>query len=191
MTTILIIPGWQDSGPEHWQSLWLKKYSQAAAKRMLSKNVAQATSICAIKVEQRDWMHPVKDDWVATLDEYVRKYDEVVLVSHSLSGPVIAHWAKEHPEETHKVKGALLVAPFQRFQPEVTGFGPLPLEPLPFKTIVAASTTDPWATIEEAESMAKAWGARLVNIGPRGHINATADMGEWPEGRSLLDELSR
>lgn len=25
-TSILILPGWQDSGPEHWQSLWLKKF---------------------------------------------------------------------------------------------------------------------------------------------------------------------
>ena len=169
--TILIIPGWQDSGPEHWQSLWLKKYPNA------------------VKVEMRDWMNPKKDDWVATLDEYVHKYDEVVLVGHSLAGPLVAHWAKEHPESTARVKGALLVANFQKFAPGITGFDPLPLEPLSFKTIAVASTTDPWASIEEAESIARAWGARLINIGPHGHITTDAGFGDWPEGEKLLEEL--
>lgn len=173
--TILILPGWQDSGPEHWQSLWLKKYPNA------------------VKVEMQDWMHPKKDDWVATLNEYVNRYDEVVLVGHSLACPTIAHWAKQHPESVAKAKGALLVAPgdaeLPDFPKEMEGFSPIPLEPLPFKTILVTSENDKWVSPARAELFAKSWGARLVNIGPHGHINTDAGFGDWPEGEKLLEEL--
>lgn len=169
--TILILPGWQDSGPEHWQSLWLAKYSKA------------------VKVGQTDWMKPKKDDWVATLNEYVLRYDEVVLVGHSLACPTIAHWAKEHPESTAKVKSAFLVAPFLKIPPELSTFDPLPLESLPFKSTVVASTTDPWCTSEDAEKIAKAWNAHFVNVGAQGHLNSAAGVGDWPEGQALLQEL--
>jgi uncharacterized protein len=167
--TILILPGWQDSGPEHWQSLWLKKYPNA------------------VKVEQRDWMTPKKEEWVTTLEEYINRYESVILVGHSLGCPTIAHWAKEHP--TSKVKGALLVAPFQKFTPEMTGFAPVPMESLPFPAIVVGSENDEWASMEEAQEFAKAWGAKFVNAGPAGHINTAAGYGEWPEGEELLKKL--
>lgn len=174
-TSILILPGWQDSGPEHWQSLWLKKYPNA------------------VKVEMQDWMHPKKDDWVATLNDYVSRYDEVVLCCHSLACPTIAHWAKKHPESTAKVKGALLVAPgdadMPDFPKEMQGFSPIPLDPLPFKTILVTSDNDKWVSPSRAELFAKSWGARLVNIGPHGHINTDAGFGDWPGGERLLGEL--
>lgn len=173
--TILILPGWQDSGPEHWQSLWLAKYPNA------------------VKVEQADWMHPKKDDWVAMLNDYVSRYDEVVLVGHSLACPTIAHWAKQHPESAAKVKGALLVAPgdadMSDFPKDMKGFSPIPLESLPFKTILVTSENDKWVSPARAELFAKSWGARLVNIGPCGHINTDAGFGDWPEGEKLLEEL--
>lgn len=173
--TILILPGWQDSGPEHWQSLWLGKFSNA------------------VKVEQADWMHPKKDDWVKTLNDYVTRYDEVVLVGHSLACPTIAHWAKEHPENTSRVKGTLLVAPgdadMPNFPEDMQGFSPIPASPFPFKSIVVTSDNDKWVSLERATQLAAAWGSRFVNIGPHGHINTDAGFGDWPEGEALLQEL--
>ncbi len=171
---ILIHPGWQDSGPEHWQSLWLKKYPNA------------------VKVEQKDWMFPRKDEWVSILNDAINQHleEEIILVGHSLACATIAHWAQVFgPTSKAKIKGALLVSPFQRFPKEMTGFAPLPLSPLPFKAIVVASETDPWATIEEAKNFADAWGAELVNIGHHGHINTAAGFGEWPEGERILARL--
>ena len=49
MSTVLIVPGWRDSGPGHWQSRWQAKLSTAR------------------RVEQRDWEKPMRDDWVARL----------------------------------------------------------------------------------------------------------------------------
>ncbi|MEK9159807.1 MAG: alpha/beta fold hydrolase [Patescibacteria group bacterium] len=173
--TILILPGWQDSGPEHWQSLWLAKFPNA------------------VKVEQADWMNPKKDDWVATLNDYVSRYDEVVLVAHSLGCPLVAHWAKEHPENTARVKGALLVAPGDAdapdFPQDMQGFSPVPLKPLRFKSILVTSDNDKWVSLERAQHFANAWNSQFINIGAQGHINTAAGMGDWPEGERLVEEL--
>lgn len=68
----------------------------------------------------------------------------------------IAHWAT-----TYKVtiKGALLVAPSDIEAPvytfDATGFTPIPLTKLPFKTIVIASEKDPWVSVHRAQFFAK------------------------------------
>ena len=36
---VLILPGWQNSSPDHWQSRWEARYGYR-------------------RVEQHDWMHP-------------------------------------------------------------------------------------------------------------------------------------
>ncbi|MFA6255244.1 MAG: alpha/beta hydrolase [Patescibacteria group bacterium] len=178
MNTILILPGWQDSGPTHWQSLWLKKYPGA------------------VKVMQKDWMCPKKQDWVKTLNDYIEKYKEsdIVLVGHSLACATIAYWSNEFFSKTSaRIKGALLVSPSDmdapNFPKEINGFAPMPLEPLKFKTIVVASSNDPWVSLQRAEYFAQCWQAELVNIGPHGHINADAGYGQWPKGEELLQKL--
>ena len=72
----------------------------------------------------------------------------------------------------------------------VRGFAPMPLAPLPFRSIVVASSDDPFVTPARAEQFAKAWRAEIVNIGPRGHINAESNLGDWPQGLALLAGLS-
>ncbi|MGB4116081.1 MAG: alpha/beta hydrolase, partial [Polaromonas sp.] len=42
---------------------------------------------------------------------------------------------------------------------------------------------------ERAESLAQAWGARFIDAGERGHINAESGLADWPEGRNLLHTL--
>jgi uncharacterized protein len=44
-------------------------------------------------------------------------------------------------------------------------------------------------SLERAEYFAECWGARLVNIGPAGHINAASGHGEWVEGMEILETL--
>jgi predicted alpha/beta hydrolase family esterase len=91
------------------------------------------------------------------------------------------------------VRGALLVAPSDLEAPlypaGMDGFIPLPLDPLPFPTIVVASTNDEWVTLERATFFADEWGSRLVNVGDRGHVNSASALGSWPEGQELLRSL--
>jgi hypothetical protein len=171
---VLVLPGYGDSGPAHWQTLWQSRYGYE-------------------RVAQADWTAPQRDDWVRTLDHAVRHAAApVTLVAHSLGCILVAHWARTGVVE--RVSGALLVAPpdvdeIQYVIPEIESFAPVPLDPLPFPSIVVLSATDPYVTPERARRMAAGWGATAVDIGDAGHVNAESDLGEWADGHRLLDAL--
>lgn len=176
--TILILPGWQDSGPQHWQSIWLRKFPNA------------------VKVMQEDWMYPKKHAWVETLNTYIENYQErdIILVGHSLACATFAFWSNEYfSESSAHVKGALLVGPGDtdapNFPKEISGFAPMPLKKLKFRSIVVASDNDPLVHIDRAKYFAECWDAEFINIGSHGHINTDAGFGEWPEGEKLLQKL--
>ncbi len=171
---LIFVPGLGGSGGDHWQSLWLRDRPGA------------------VRVEQRDWQRPDRDDWVAALDDTVRRATgTVLLVAHSLGCHTIAHWAAGH---VARIRAALLVAPpdiaysASRGAP-IGGFGPPPANPLPFPAVLAASGTDPWAEIDWSRRLAEQWGARFVDLGDAGHVNPDAGFGPWPQGEELLRNL--
>lgn len=172
--TILIVPGLGSSGQQHWQTLWGRQHPEF------------------VRVEQRDWETPNCSDWMATLDKAVMQHDpaEVIVVAHSLACIAVAIWAKEY---NRSIKAALLVAPADTeaadFPEGTTGFTPIPLEPLPFQSLLVASTNDPYITEARAMQLAQAWGSDFVSVGEAGHINADAGYGEWDEGLALLKRL--
>lgn len=177
--TILIHPGLFNSGEGHWQTLWEEMLPNAQ------------------RVQQRDWDKPDREEWVATLDAAIRHAaGPVLLAAHSLGCATTAWWAATHGGAAHaaKVKGALLVAPpdVERadFPDFVTGFAPMPQQRLPFKTIVVASTDDPWCRLPRAQAWAAGWGATLHALDARGHINADSGLHAWPQGRDWLNSLA-
>lgn len=173
-TTALILPGIGNSGPDHWQSHWEK------------------ANPAFVRIQQRDWDNPVCEEWVEVLDNTLSRLGpNAILVAHSLSCALVAHWAKNAKS---KIRGALLVAPPNpegpHFPKEAIGFSPLPLISLPFPSIVVASINDPYGNIEFAKSVAAAWGSRFISIGAAGHINSKSGLGEWKEGFLYLKQLS-
>jgi predicted alpha/beta hydrolase family esterase len=170
---ILILPGLGNSGPQHWQSIWEKEYNFT-------------------RVEQQDWETPVCSDWITTINTEIKKHNpaEVILVAHSLACTTVAYWAQKI---NIKIKGALLVAPSDTeadsYPPGTTGFKPVPLIKLPFKTITVISTDDFYVTTDRAEQFAAAWGSEAVNIGNAGHINSSSNLGSWEQGLHLLKKL--
>ena len=175
--TLLLVPGLYNSGPDHWQSHWERELPDAR------------------RVEQRDWSMPICRDWVHALDDAVRAASApVTIAAHSLGCATVAHWAIGAPADAlQKVRGALLVAPSDleapRYPVGMAGFIPLPLDPLPFPTIVVASTDDEWVSLERATFFADEWGSRLVNVGAKGHVNSASGLGSWAEGQALLTSL--
>ena len=179
-TTTLILPGLYDSGPDHWQSVW------------------ERTDAQCVRVVQRDWVSPTRHEWVETLSSAIAAAEnDVVLVGHSTGALLIAFWAeyaaRAAPELLPRVRGALLVAPSDpegpAYPPGPEGFTPVPRAPLPFRTIVVASTNDAYVTLDCARAFAESWGSRFVDIGAVGHINGDSGLGVWSEGRVLLEEL--
>ncbi|CAD7035102.1 serine hydrolase family protein [Pseudorhizobium halotolerans] len=174
---ILIIPGYTNSGPDHWQSRWETKLSTAR------------------RVDQAEWSKPVREDWVAKVAEEVNAATlPVVLVAHSLGIPSAVHAI---PLFRKQVVGAFFVAPPEVDNPAVRprhlmSFGPYPRDPLPFPTVTIASRNDPFGSYEHADDIAAAWGSLLIDAGESGHINAESGHGPWPEGTMVFAQfLSR
>jgi predicted alpha/beta hydrolase family esterase len=169
----LIVPGWGNSGPAHWQSLWEQQDPDH------------------VRVQQDDWDNPDLAGWVARLDEAVAVCPEPpIIIAHSLGCTTVAHWvARTGGAPVH---AALLVAPpdVDRLdEPALFGFRNVPRVKLPFPSLVVGSLTDHYMTASRAAEFAEAWGARYVNAGEEGHINVAAGRGPWPEGERLLKEL--
>ena len=170
---VLIVPGFGNSGPDHWQSRW-----QAAEPRFR-------------RVEQQSWEAPHYTDWRHALETAVAAAPSPpILVAHSLGCLLVSRWAEE---SRLPVQGALLVAPADpqgpAFPAEARGFSPLARSALPFPSLVVASRDDPYGHLIFAAQYAALWGSRFVDAGYCGHINADSGLGDWPWGRELLRSL--
>jgi predicted alpha/beta hydrolase family esterase len=175
-TSVLILPGWQGSGPEHWQMRWARLHGYAV-------------------VAQDDWMRPKRGDWLARLDEVViDSPGSVVLVAHSLGCIQVAAWAAIS-QHTARVKGALLVAPgdveADTLRDMLPGRRPIARQKLPFASILVGSQNDPYCRPERAQAWAQDWGAEYVDLGQAGHINTESQLGDWPAGHALLSRLTK
>ena len=170
-TSIIIVPGWRDSGPGHWQTLWAERLPQAR------------------RVVQDDWHTPTRSAWVARLEETVLEQPgPVVIVAHSLGCITTAHM---NPEAAARGCGALLVAPADPERRAVlSDFAPVPYAALPYRSILVARSNDPYCPIRLAGAYARAWGSEFVRLQNAGHINVDSGHGEWPLGRALLQSLT-
>lgn len=171
---VLILPGWQNSGAAHWQSRWEALYGYE-------------------RVDQHDWMRPLRGDWIARLEDVLLSQSgPSVLVAHSLGCMLIAAWAS-HSRNTHLVKAALLVAPGDperdELRPVLTSWAPVPMQALPFPSVLLGSHNDPYCSLERAQAFAGAWGSRFLDYGHGGHLNAESGLGDWPQGHEILTQL--
>lgn len=173
ITKVLLLPGMGSSGPLHWQTIW------------------ERTNSSFRRVEQCDWERPLCSDWIEVLEKaVVAAGPKTVLVAHSLGCLLVAHWAAK---TSLTIQGALLVAvpdpEGSCFPQEARGFMPIPLQRLPFESIVVASTNDPYGSVEFLNRCADQWGSRFISIGEAGHVNADSGLGEWAEGFEILKSL--
>jgi predicted alpha/beta hydrolase family esterase len=165
---ILIVPGHDNSGEDHWQSRWERQLSTAQ------------------RVIQENWETPDKNAWVARIVRDVAQAQKpVVLVGHSLGVVAIAYAAPLLPNG--KVRGAFLVSLPDVERPDAVpaidrAFAPIPREPLPFPSVLVASRTDPHCDYAKAEDISYAWGSAIVDAGDAGHLNTQSGHGPWPEG---------
>lgn len=172
---VLILPGWQDSGPAHWQSRWEQRHGYR-------------------RVQQDDWMWPRRGDWLARLeDELLADERPAVLVAHSLGCHLVAAWAA-HTRHPLRVSAAMLVAipdvEREDLPPQLHGWRAAVRRRLPFPALAVLSGDDPYARLGRAEGYARDWGADVVHAGDRGHLNGESGLGDWDEGHVLLRRLT-
>jgi predicted alpha/beta hydrolase family esterase len=132
---------------------------------------------------------------MAVLEDTLLAADRpALLVAHSLGCHLVAAWAA-HSRHTHRVAGALLVAPpdIERadLPPQVQTWAPILRQPLPFATTAVLSADDPFGSASRGLQLAADWGSEIVSLGAAGHINADSGLGDWPEGMGLAQALAR
>lgn len=178
-TRLLFLPGLGSSDAEHWQTLWGQQLPTS------------------YRFKPGSWDAPELSDWIQALDSAIDETEgPVLLVAHSLSCLLVAHWAHANDIDGKKtrrlaqVRGAFLVAApdpaSSACPPEISSFRHIPTQPLAFPALVITSSNDPYATSAFAHKLADAWQAGFVNVGDCGHINAASQLGEWPQGWALL-----
>ena len=169
--TLVIVPGWRDSGPGHWQSLWAERVEGA------------------LRVQQDNWITPSRNSWVASIASTILSAPgPVVVAARSLGAVAVSHL----PEEAAaRIQGALLVAPADPERRAVlSDFAPVPYARLPYRSVLVASTNDPFCPVRLAGAYARAWGSEFVRLPDAGHINIESGHGEWPLGIALLQSLA-
>lgn len=171
MRTFITLPGIGGSDDAHWQSLW-----ERADERFK-------------RFEPSSWDKPELSNWIDALDKVLlATKTNPVLVAHSLSCLLVAHWARR---SMRSVAGAFLVSvpdpTGPEFPADAASFRDVPAAPLSFPALIITSTDDPYGTIAFSHSRAEAWCAGLVEVGALGHINSSSGLGDWPQGRQLLD----
>ena len=179
--TVLFVPGLRDHVAEHWQTL-------------LAAQIPGSVTVAPLEENRLS-----RDARVRALDEALNSIDgDVVLAAHSAGALMVVNWALQ---PTRQIRGALLAAPADLENPlppgypayedlKANGWLPIPREPLPFPSIVAASRNDPLAQFEKIVGLTQAWGAELHDAGDVGHLNPAAGFGPWPEARALLERLA-
>lgn len=167
---ILIVPGWRDSGPGHWQSLWAERYAHT------------------VRVQQDNWLTPTRTAWVDSIARtLLAQTAPVVVVAHSLGCIAVTHLP---PEAEARIAGALLVAPADPERRSILAdFAPVPSRKLPYRSILVASSNDPFCPIRLAGAYARHWGSEFVRVPDAGHINIESGHGPWPLGVALLQSL--
>jgi predicted alpha/beta hydrolase family esterase len=172
----IFLAGIGNSEREHWQTLWYESLRPHAH-----------------WVEHRDWDAPRAAEWLSDLDRLLATTAGTkVLVCHSLGCVVAAEWLSRNSNPT--CTAAFLVSlPDTRgpnFPKSAVGFPELSTVTPRGRLCLVMSEDDPYASPSVAIAAAERWRARLVDVGPKGHINLESALGDWSEGRKLLDDFT-
>ena len=173
----LIVPGWQGSADDHWQSHWQRSLPNSA------------------RVEQQDWVTPNCEDWLQALElQVVADPRPAILIAHSLGCVTVARWAASAPVTSlRRVRGALLVAPADVERvgcPEaLRNFSPIPRHLLPFPSQLVSSDNDTAVSSARAIELARDWGSEAAILSGAGHINVKSGHQRWEQGFAYLFRL--
>ena len=179
--TVILVPGLRGSVEDHWQT--------RLAATLPSARIVPPLGSTNASLRAR----------VTLLDRIVGDVEgPVILVAHSAGVLVTVHWAATY--RGSKVVGALLVTPpalageLPPAYPSIRqlrdhGWLPIPRSPLPFPSILAASSNDPLGNPVRVAALARAWGSRWHPLGAVGHLNPASGYGEWPQAVELIAEL--
>lgn len=165
MNRLLLLPDIGGNNARHWQNLWLQAIPGAS------------------RLPGGDWL--LSSDlklWVHAIEEAVKGLQSPLIVAHGF-GCLAAITAFQ--DQPHRIRGALLVAPFN---PEF-----LPVREswqfrrsIAFKARLLASRNDPLLPFNTAVRLSENWKVPLKDVGNVGHLDTRSAIGNWDEGLLAL-----
>jgi predicted alpha/beta hydrolase family esterase len=175
MADYLIVPGLNNSGPEHWQTQWQQQLDSVA------------------RVEQQHWEKPELDTWADNVVEQIKQTQPRWIIAHSFGCLATVRALtrekvrKQERAELSSVEGLFFVAPADPDKFAVRDL--LPEETLKTPAVIVGSFTDPWFGWEKLALLAKQWNVPLLSAGDAGHINVESGHGAWKEGWDLFRQF--
>jgi uncharacterized protein len=178
----VVVPGWNGSGPGHWQA-WLADQLQQAEREVRWPAFA-------------DVDHPVLGEWLADLQAALDGLsdDGFDVVAHSLGAVLWLHHVSAPGDAPRPARVALVAPPTPATAiAEVAAFFPPPLDVDTVRrgadgTVLVAGSDDPFLP----EGIADAYGRPLkmatTVVPDAGHLNTESGYGEWP---AMLDWCRR
>lgn len=167
--TMILVPGVRDSGEEHWQSYWSRRFPSWR------------------RIRQRDWFQADLDSWeLAIRRELLVCKQPAILIGHSFGALASCYVVQSG---ISGVAGVVLVAPAEplRFELEER----INNQPLAVPSLAFASHNDPLMRFTRAEYWARVWGSELVDVGEAGHINAESGFGAWDYGLTRVGQFAK
>jgi uncharacterized protein len=172
----VIVPGWQGSGPGHWQVL-LAEALRADGRQVHQPPLPDADT-------------PSLPAWLATLRATLASLPDAGfdVVCHSLGGVLWLHHAA-HPSATPSPARVALVSPpspDRSLAPaEFQAFLPPPMDVDAIRkaaggTVLVASDDDPYCPEGAAIAYGRALKLPVTVIPGAGHLNVESGYGPWP-----------
>lgn len=180
---VIIVHGYDGSGPGHWQR-WLQQELERRGTPVAFPDLPDPSA-------------PRKDAWVAVLARLLDAAPSpVVFVCHSLGCWAVDHLLTERG--ARGVSAAFLVAPPSPsllFEP-VESFLPPPLRaevwaPLAARSLVVGSDNDDFSFPDEIAQIAGGLGLEHHLIPGAGHVNIASGYGPWPLALEWVEKTIR
>lgn len=178
----LVIPGWNGSGPGHWQT-WLEERSAEYGRPTMRPAFA-------------DLEHPDLAQWLTALREVLAGLpaDGYDVVAHSLGAVLWLHHVTDTGDSPRAARVALVSPPDPATGiPELAGFFPPPLDIDTVRrgadgTVLVAGDDDPYLPNGIAAGYGLPLKMATTVIAGGGHLNEESGYGEWP---AVLDWCGR
>ena len=172
---VLLLHGWGGSDAPHWQS-WLA-----------GEIAKEYGTVSFLKLSNFDM--PDLNLWKKELMEHLEVFQPDIVICHSLANILWFHLC--HDEILTEIQKLYLVAPPSlacKIQ-ELQSFFPLTLPTNLYakRSLLIASSNDPYMSAEEAQKIAKVLKIDLHMMQEAGHINTASGFGAWPW---MLEEIS-
>lgn len=178
----VVIPGWQGSGEDHWQT-WLEQQLTDAGRTTR-------------RPQFTDLDRPQLDDWLGALRASLADLppDGYDVVAHSLGAVLWLHHVAD-PEVSPRAARVLLVAPPSPATDiaEIAGFFPPPMDVDTVRrgadgTVLVGGDDDPYLPEGIAEAYGRPLKIATTIVESGGHLNPDSGYGPWP---SVLDWCNR